>query len=386
MRRLAVLVGAVILVETMFYAAIVPLLPELAERLDLGKNGAGVLTGAYATGTLLGALPAGWLAARIGVKPTMIAGLGLLTVAGLAFAFGDSIVVLDAARFVQGLAGACAWASGMTWLAATAPYERRGIVLGSAMGAAVFGVQLGPLLGALATWVGQEAAFSSVVAFTALLGVFAWATPGPTVRADRPAKPTAALRERRMLAGMWLTALPGAAFGVVDVLAPLRLDALGAGALAVGLTFFLAAGAEAVVNPAVGRLSDRRGTRRLVRVGLFASAAGLLVLPLPGTVPALAVAIIAVAAVLGALWVPAMKLLTEGAERIGLDHGFAFGWFNLAWAGGFAIGSTAGGALAEVSGDAAVYAIAAGLYLVTVAGAVVVERPGRQAAGAATGG
>jgi hypothetical protein len=45
-----------------------------------------------------------------------------------------------------------------------------------------------------------------------------------------------------------------------------------------------------------------------------------------------------------------------------------------------------GGALAEASGDAAVYAIAAGLYLATVVGAVVVERPGRPAAGAATGG
>src|ERR687893_3115514 len=121
MRRLAVLVGAVILVETMFYAAITPLLPELAERLDLGKQGAGVLTGAYAAGTLLGSLPAGWLAARIGVKPTMLAGLALLTGAGLVFAFADTVLLLDAARFAQGVAGACAWAAGMTWVAATAP-------------------------------------------------------------------------------------------------------------------------------------------------------------------------------------------------------------------------------------------------------------------------
>ena len=284
MRRLVVLVGAIILVETMFYAAITPLLPELAEQLDLGKQGAGVLTGAYAAGTLLGSLPAGWLAARIGVKPTMLIGLGLLTASGLVFAFADTIVLLDGARFVQGMAGSCAWAAGMTWVAATAPRERRGVALGSVMAAAVFGVQLGPVLGALASWIGQEAAFSSVVVFTALLGLWAWTMPSGAVRDDMPARPAAALRDRRMLAGMWLTGLPAAAFGVLDVLAPLRLDELGAGALALGATFFAAAGAEALVNPAVGRYSDRHGSRRLVPAGLLMSAFGVALLPLPTAV------------------------------------------------------------------------------------------------------
>ena len=64
MRRLVLLVSAVVLVDTMFYAAITPLLPELTRELGLAKAGAGVLAGAYAAGTLLGALPAGWLAAR----------------------------------------------------------------------------------------------------------------------------------------------------------------------------------------------------------------------------------------------------------------------------------------------------------------------------------
>src|SRR6201999_695391 len=106
-RRLVLLVGAIVLVDTMFYAAITPLLPKLADQLDLGKNGAGVLPGAYAAGTLLGSLPAGSLIARAGVKPTVILGLVLMSVAGLAFAFADTIAVLDGARFVQGIGGAC---------------------------------------------------------------------------------------------------------------------------------------------------------------------------------------------------------------------------------------------------------------------------------------
>ena len=46
-----------------------------------------------------------------------------MTVSSLAFAFADSIVVLDAARFVQGLGGAASWASAMAWVASAAPRE-----------------------------------------------------------------------------------------------------------------------------------------------------------------------------------------------------------------------------------------------------------------------
>ena len=143
-RRLVALVGAVILVDTMFYAAITPLLPELSDRLGMGKGGAGLLAASYAIGNLAGALPGGWLAARAGVRAAVLTGLAIMSVAGVAFAFGDSIVVLDAARFVHGVGGACSWAGGMAWLASAAPPERRGEVIGRRSGASIFGVQLGP--------------------------------------------------------------------------------------------------------------------------------------------------------------------------------------------------------------------------------------------------
>ena len=59
MRRLVLLVAVVVLVDTMFYAAITPLLPHYASDLDLSKAAAGVLTAAYAAGTLLGSFPGG---------------------------------------------------------------------------------------------------------------------------------------------------------------------------------------------------------------------------------------------------------------------------------------------------------------------------------------
>jgi MFS family permease len=372
-RRLVLLVGAIVLVDTMFYAAITPLLPTLVDELDLGKNGAGVLTGAYAAGTLLGSLPAGWLIARFGVKPTVLLGLTLMSLAGLAFALGDTAAILDGARFLQGIGGACSWAGGMAWVAEAAPRERRGELLGTTIGAAIFGVQLGPVVGAVATGIGQEVTFASTVVFGLVLAAFASATPAKG-RADVLGTPTSALRSRAMLAGMWLTALPAAAFGVLDVLAPLRLDELGAGALALGVTFFAAAGLEAVINPLIGRYTDRRGARTVVRAGLAATVLALLVIQLPSTALEMAVAVVLVSGLLGVLWVPAMSLLTGGAERIGLDHGFAFAYFNLAWAAGFSLGSVAGGSLAEVTRDAVPYTAVAALYAASAVAAVLVAR------------
>jgi MFS family permease len=379
-RRLVVLVGAIVLVDTMFYAAITPLLPKLADDLDLGKNGAGVLTGAYAAGTLLGSLPAGWMIARTGVKRTVVVGLTLMSVSCLAFAFGDTIGVLDGARFLQGVGGAFSWAGGMAWIAAEAPRERRGALLGSAMGAAIFGVQLGPVVGAIARGVGQEVAFSSTVAFGLALGVWAWTMPVRPAQEETLATPTEALRSRAMLAGMWLTALPAAAFGVLDVLAPLRLDALGASALALGATFFAAAGVEAIVTPAVGRYTDRAGARTVVRGGLAATVAALVIVQLPGTALGLAIVVIGVSGLLGVLWVPAMGLLAGGAERIGLDHGFAFAYFNLAWAAGFSLGSFAGGSLAELTTDAVSYTGVAALYAISALYALLGGRGGGRVA------
>jgi MFS family permease len=50
MRRLLLLVAALVFVDTMLYAALTPLLPHFAHTLHLSKAGAGVLVAAYAAG------------------------------------------------------------------------------------------------------------------------------------------------------------------------------------------------------------------------------------------------------------------------------------------------------------------------------------------------
>ena len=140
---------AIVFVDTSFYSAMTPLLPGFEEEYGLSKSGAGVLAAAYPAGTLLGALPGGYLAARAGVRATVLLGLALMSVASVAFAFASSIAVLDAARFVQGVGGAASWAGALAWIAGAAPRERRGEMIGTALGAAIAGALVGPVLGAL---------------------------------------------------------------------------------------------------------------------------------------------------------------------------------------------------------------------------------------------
>jgi MFS family permease len=375
MRRLFLLVSAVVLVDTMFFAAVAPLLPHFSAELGLSKTGAGVLTAAYPAGTFAGSIPGGWLAARWGVKPTLLLGLAMLGVTSLVFAFANTIELLDAARFVQGVGGACMWAAGMSWLVCAAPSERRGQLIGSALAAAIVGVLFGPVLGGAATVVGQEVVFSGVSVVAVGLAIWAWTTPGvPTEPSPGTRAVMRLLARPDVLAGFWLFALPAVFAGSLEVLVPLRLDDLGASGAAVGAIFLVAAAFEAVISPTAGRLSDRYGRLAPIRVGLIGAAVMAVLLPLPDTVLLLAAGLVIVIAALGTFWAPAMALLSDSSERAGLDQAIAFSIANLAWALGHVLGGGAGGALADATSDALVYGVLGGVCALTFAGVIALAR------------
>jgi MFS family permease len=382
MRRLFLLVAAVVLVDTMFFAAVAPLLPHYKDEFELSKTGAGILAAAYPAGTFAGALPSGWLAARWGVKPTLLLGLTLLGATSLVFAFAHTIVLLDAARFVQGVGGACMWAAGMAWLVSATPADRRGELIGSALAAAIVGVLLGPVLGGAASVLSPEAVFSAVAVVAAALAAWAWTIPGVPPEPDPGLSGLArALRRPAVLAGFWLFTLPAIFAGVIEVLAPLRLDDLGASGAAIGAIFLATAAVEAALSPVAGRASDRHGRLVPIRAGLVGAVVMAVLLPLPGTIVLVAIAVLLAIAALGVFWAPAMAMLSDASEKAGLYQGLAFALSNLAWAVGHLVGAGGGGALAEATADAVPYAVLGAICAATLAGVLTLGRRRTAAAG-----
>jgi MFS family permease len=366
-RRLLLLVGAIVFVDTMFYAALTPLLPEYAADHDLSKAGAGLLSAAYALGALVGGIPGGVAAARFGVRPTVLVGLAGMAVTTLTFGLADNIVVLDLARFLQGVSSSFSWTAALAWLVAAAPPARRGETIGAAMAAAIFGALFGPVVGATASYIGTAAAFGSVAVFAGVLAVAALRTPTFAPQKPQPVRRLfAATRDRHIASAIWFVAIPSLLFGTLNVLGPLRLSALGLSTLAIGAIWLTSALFEALMAPAIGRVSDRRGRLMPLRVGLL--AAGLTVATLPWIDQAwlLAAGVVVLSIAAGSFWSPAMSLLADRAEEIGLDYAYGFALITLAWAPAAAAGSAVGGAVARATSDAVVYLALSALCLGTL--------------------
>lgn len=373
MRRLLAIVSAVVLVDTILYAALAPLLPHYADEYGLSKTTAGLLVAAYGTGVLVGSVPAGIAASRYGPRRAVLAGLVLVAVASVAFGFASSGAALGVARVLQGLGSSLSWAGGLAWLVAGTPRERRGEMLGTALGAAIFGALLGPMLGAFADVTAPEIAFSAVALGCVVLAAAALRTPPAAAEPANPRRLAAFATERRLTAGLYLMGLPALLFGVLAVLIPLRLDGLGWGAVQIGAVFVTAAALEAVLAPLLGRLSDRRGRLLPVRVGLVGSACASLALAWAGRAGLIVPLVFLAGLAYSTFYAPSMALISDGAERAGLAQGLAFGLMNAFWAIGNAAGPAAGGALADAAGDALPFVLLAAICLVTL----VLVRPRR---------
>jgi MFS family permease len=364
-RRLLLLVSAIVAADTTFFTALTPLLPHFADKYDLTKGAAGIFIATYASGVLVAAVPAGLATSRLGPKRAVLAGLILMSAASLGFAVAGSIWTLAAARFFQGFGSAFSWAGGLAWLMSATPRERRGELLGAAMGAAVFGALLGPVLGAIAGLIGTRPAFLLVTTGGVALIGWAMTTPGAERAEQRLRDAVAAARERQLLAGLWLIVLPSLLFGVLIVLVPLRLADHGWGTIAIGAVFLVTTALETVLNPLLGRFTDRRGRLQPIRLALLGSVAVSVALAWT-TKPGMIVPLVLVAGIAyGAFYTPGLALISDGAERAGLAQGIAFALMNAVWGIGAMVGPAAGGALAAVAGDATPYLLMAALCLAT---------------------
>lgn len=136
------------MLNTLGFGVIVPLLPFYARSFDAPTWQIGLLFSAWAVGAFFGELVWGRLSDRIGRKPVLVFTLAANCACVLAVAFAPSIVIATLIRFLGGVVGGnSAVVSG--YIADVTPVAQRTGRLGLLGAAYHFGYMFGPGLGGL---------------------------------------------------------------------------------------------------------------------------------------------------------------------------------------------------------------------------------------------
>jgi len=353
------LVASLVVVDSLGYGLVVPVLPGYARDLGISDLGIGFLFASYAIAGLLGAVPLGWLSDRVGRKPFVLFGMFAMSAAFVFYALAEGYAMLVLARFLDGLTAAATWSAGLALLGDAYTGEVMGEKMGYAMGGAALGAIAGPLAGGLLYGLaGYKAPFLAVAALCALVGLAATRLQEDRGQAEvgggmaRTVLPM--LRNRRLMLACTVTMVTTMGFGVIEPTLPVHLDSrFGLSPPAIGLLFGAFTAAYAAANPLAGRLSDRWGRKSPILAGLAASAVLAPALSIASSVPALYILMPGMGVAVAFFSTPALPLITEALPRRAgepSDYGAAYGLFNIAWSAGYVLGPLMGGAVYGAAG------------------------------------
>jgi MFS family permease len=148
---------------------LVAILPLYAASFGVGYGLVGFATSAAAIGTLLTDVPAGALLGRVGLRPAMIAGSGLVAVSNLGLLWSEQFPSLVLLRVLAGI-GTALWAlSRHAYITEAIPVAQRGQALSTFGGINRLGVFAGPAIGGILTdLAGINATFALTAALAAL--------------------------------------------------------------------------------------------------------------------------------------------------------------------------------------------------------------------------
>jgi MFS family permease len=278
---------------------VLPLVPFYAKRMGASDTMVGVLAGSHAFAMLITAPLWGRLSDRWGRRPAILLGIAAAGVAFLVFAVTDNLWVLLLSRLVQG-AGAGTIGVVQAYISDTVEPSQRAKALGWFTAATSAGVMVGPLIGSLASRLGPHAP-GFIAAGLALLNVSAafWLLPEPPRSASHSVRRQ--LRHaivdvfrhpltpaHRMI---WIYTAGMMAFMAMNGVLALFLQrrfAVTTGTI--GYFYFYVGGIGLLMRGGVlGRLVDRLGDVRVLRLGALSVALGQLLMPFARSVPVLAV-------------------------------------------------------------------------------------------------
>jgi DHA1 family tetracycline resistance protein-like MFS transporter len=353
------------------FGIVFPILPIYAKRFGVSPATATGLVAAFAGASFVFSPIWGRISDRVGRKPILILSLAGTAVGSLLTGLAGGIALLYVGRIIDGISGASVSVA-QAAVSDVAPPEQRARLFGLLGAAFGVGFVAGPALGALASLGGPRLPFFVAAAVAAINALFAVRRlpethrPGP---GDRPVArgPLHALRGGRGLSRLIAVAvcalLAFSAFEATFALFGQKRLGLNIGSsagvfAAIGLVIVVVQ--AGLVHPVVARLGEL-GT---LRAGLVIDAAGLAMLSLARTWPAVVVALLALTIGQGLVTTTMSSALAGRADP--RRRGEVLGAQQSA--GGLArvVGPLAGGFLFDRAGIGSPYVVGAGLMLIAL--------------------
>jgi MFS family permease len=311
--RLAVLMATGCL-DMMGMLMVLPLVPFYAKDMGASDTMVGVLAGSHAFAALMTAPLWGRLSDRYGRRPAILLGIITSGVAFLVFAVTDNLWVLLLSRLFQG-AGAGTIGVVQAYVSDTVEPNQRAKALGWLTAATSAGVMLGPVIGSLASRLGPHAPgfIAAGLAFANVIAAY-WLLP-------EPAKSSSMTKRRHLRHAIadvfrhplvpahrmiWIYTAGMMAFMAMNgVLALFLQRRFGVTTRTIGYFYFYVGGIGLLMRGGVlGRLVDRLGDVRVLRMGALSIALGQALIPFAHSVPVL-VALMALVPIGTAMLFPA---------------------------------------------------------------------------------
>jgi MFS family permease len=273
------------------YGAVLPLVALSARALGASIGTAALIVALSGVGQLLGDLPAGALAARIGERRALIAACAVDSGALLGAFLARSLIMLGAAVLVTGLAGAVFSLARQAYLTEAIPARMRARALSTLGGTFRIGSFIGPFIGA---WIVTRWTIGSAYGFAAATSLCAaiLTTLLPDItRGDHSIAGQAGRRHRsvfsvlaqhrRVLLTLGIGVLIiSAARSTRQTIVPLWAEAQGIDAATTSLIFGISAGVDMLLFYPGGVIMDRFGRVWVAVPSMIILGLGFVLLPL----------------------------------------------------------------------------------------------------------
>ncbi|MGZ6193002.1 MAG: MFS transporter [Syntrophales bacterium] len=273
------------LIYLIFYLLMVIMASYAIDKFHASTSIAGLVSGIFIIGILIGRLGAGRIIEDIGSKRVLLTGTMSYIITSALYIAAMNVPLLIIIRFLHGMAYGIAGTATGTIVAQIIPVSRRGEGIGYYSMSQIFATALGPFMGILLS---QYVDFKMIFIITSIIAVISFAisfvVSGPTYKAPKKDQ-VKGVKSFQISNFLEFSAIPisiivliaGFAYSVVLSFLSLYSKQLHLEEAA-SLFFLVYAIIVVVSRPFSGRLLDARGANFVVYPCLFIFAIGMLLL------------------------------------------------------------------------------------------------------------